>query len=201
MPEKEISFFATLINQYGIVNVAFSAVLVAFALSIPILLSWLKDGMKRKDEKKLLSVIISLSDEIKILAKQYNESISITMVEIIIENFLKNHSWALFDFIREIIEKNDIKNERSSIEYKIKMQIYLAFKSISNTLVKFKYKTKNLNEFVDRCAWETQINETIISIIYDDKLTCHKKIINVRTYLQTEFGNIHFLVMQDVTKY
>ncbi|MDD4970752.1 MAG: hypothetical protein PHT07_15100 [Paludibacter sp.] len=208
MPEKEINFFATLIHEYGIVNVSLSLLLVALALCIPIVLSWLRDSMKRKDEKKFLNVftgvsndIKTLANDIKILANQYNDSISIAQVEIILENFLKHHSGALFDFIRDIIEKNDLRNQRASIENNIKMQIYITFKAIDNALAKFKYKTKSLNEFVDRCTWETQINDTIIKIIYNNKLTTPKKIIDMKTYLKTEFGNIHFLIMQDINKY
>jgi hypothetical protein len=209
MPEKEISFFVTLIQQYGIVTVAFSVLIVAISISVPIMLTWIKDSMKRKEDKKvlnvlnekLLSVLNELSGEIKMLARQYSDSISMPQVEEIIENFLKHHSWALFDFVREIIEKNDIKNERPSIETKLKMHVYLTFKAIDNALAKFKYKAKGLNEFIDRCAWETQINDTVINTIYDDKVNAHKKIMNVRTYIKTEFGNIHFLIMQDVSKY
>lgn len=201
MPEREISFFATLIQQYGLFTVSFSVLIVSFALCVPILITWLKEGMKRRDEKRIYTVLNNLSIEIGILTRQYNESIPIGNVEIIIENFLKHHSWVLYDFIRDIIEKNDIKNERPTIEDKIKMQIFLTFKALENALVKFKYKTKGLNEFVDKSTWETQINETIIKMLYNDNLTSLKKIANIRTYLKTEFGNIHFLVMQDINKY
>jgi hypothetical protein len=201
LPEKEITFFAALLHQYGLVTVAYSILLVAVAFSILPLISWLKQTTQRKSDAKLVKILTDLSDEIKLLARQYNESISLPQVEILMENFLKHHCGALNDFIREILEKNDIINQRDSVEANIKMQIYITFKAVDNALAKFKYKTKSLNEFVDRCIWETQMNETVIKTVYDNKLTCAKKISNVRTYLKTEFGNIHFLVMQDVNKY
>jgi len=201
MPEHDISFFAALIQEFGVATVALSMLMFAIALSIPTLLTWLKDGMKRREDKKLLQAISDLSSEIKILARQYNESISLTMVETIVENILKHHSWSLFDFVHDVIEKNDIQNERSSIEDSLKMQVFITFKAIDNDLMKFKYKVKPLSDFLDRCTWEMQVNETIIKTIYDPKPSSAKKILNAKMYLRTEFGNIHFLMMQNINRY
>jgi hypothetical protein len=202
MEHDNVSLLAQLIEQYGIFKVVLAMVLSGIAVAFPILISYLKDIAKRKDEKKLFVILTTLGDDIKTIASQYSDSLSKQMVEILLERIYKNEYWIMFDFIREVIEKNDILSDKSGIESRIKMQVKITFKAIMNDLMKFKYKSRLLGDFLACGAWESEIYNTLIKSIFDTPtLTNEKKISNMKAYLSTEFGNIHFLTMQNINNF
>lgn len=202
METSNLSLIAELIEHYGILKVAVAMLLTGIAISFPIFISWLKELTKRKNENKLYELLLELGKEIKALTRQYSENISQQMVEILLEQTYQREFWALFDFIRGVIEKNDIENDKQGIEDRIRMEVKLAFKTITNDLVKFKYKNRNLTDFMACGDWEVEVYNTLIRSVFDqNKLLASKKISNLKMYLNTEFGNIHFLTMQNVNQF
>jgi hypothetical protein len=201
MQHDKLNFFAELVDKYGIIKVSISMLFAAIAITFPVFITWLKDLSRKSDEKKLFNILIQLGEDVKTIAKQYSESISISMSETLLETTYKKEFYILYDFVREIIEKNDINNDRESIEERIKMQIKVAFKAISNDLIKFKYKNRSLSDFLLHGTWEDQIYLTLSKAMFENKSPANKKITNVRSYLDTEFGNIHFLTMQNINNF
>jgi hypothetical protein len=202
MEHENISLFAKLIEQYGLLKVTASMLFAGLAISFPIAISWLKDLTRRKDEKRLFSILTELGEDIRTIASQYSDSLSKQMVEVLLESIYKKEFWALYDFIRDVIEKNDVENDRFGIEDRIKMQTKIAFKSISNDLMKFKYKSRCLADFLACGTWEAEISEVLIKAVFEaKKITVYKKIENMKSYLSVEFGNIHYFTMQNINKF
>jgi hypothetical protein len=201
MQHTEISLFAELIEKYGIIKVALSLLLAGIAISFPILISWLKELTKRGEEKKLYVILSQLSDNVKRLSLQYVDSISREMAEILLETFYRKEYWNIYDYIRGVIEKNDIENDRTGIEERLRMEIKIAFKALTNHLTKFKYRNRMLCEFLAVGTWENEIYSTLVKAIFETKAPTHRKIVNIKAYLNTEFDNILFLTMQNINNF
>lgn len=201
MQGDNVSLFAELIEKHGIIKVSFSLLLAGIAVSFPILISWLRDVTKRTDVKKLYTLLGEISENLKTLSSQYSDSLSKQMVEILLESFYRKEFYSVYEYIRGVIEKNDIENDRAGIEERMRMEIKIAFKAISNDLTKFKYKNRMLSEFLASGTWENEIYTVLDKAIFESKVQSHKKISNVRAYLNTEFGNILFLTMQNINNF
>jgi hypothetical protein len=202
MEHDNITFIAKLIEQYGILKVAASMLLAGFAIAFPILVSWLKDASKRKSENKLVSLLSQIAEDMKMLAQQYSDSLSVSMVEVLLENIYRKQFWELYDYARNVIEKNDVDNDRTGIEARIKMQTKIAFKAIENNLSKFRYKSRPLSEFMACGVWESEISTVVINGVFEvKKIVPAKRIYNMRASLNAEFDNIHFLTMQNINNF
>jgi hypothetical protein len=202
MDHDKISLLAQLIEKYGIFRTALATLLTGIGLSFPALIPLLKNFFQRSNDKKLFSILTTLGEDIRTIASQYSDSLSKQMVEILLERIYKHEFWILYDFMREVILKNDVETDKSGIETRIKMQAKLTFKAITNDLMKFKYKSRIVADFLACGAWEHEIYNTLIKVVFESKaLTTEKRISNMRSFLSTEFGNIHFLTMQNINNF
>lgn len=202
MENDNISLLAELIEKYGILKVAVSMMFAGAAIAFPILISWLKDVTKRKEDKKIYNLLITMGDNIKTIANQYSDSMSKQNIEILLEILFKHEFWSIYDYTRDIIEKNDVDNDRSGIEDRIKMQVKISFKTINNELIKFRYKNRLVTDFLACGSWEVEIYNTVIKSVFETKkIPPAKKVSNMKTLLSTEFGNFHFLTMQNINNF
>jgi hypothetical protein len=82
------------------------------------------------------------------------------------------------------------------------MQTKIAFKAIENNLSKFRYKNRPLSEFMACGVWEAEISTVMINGVFEvKKIVPAKRIHNIRASLDAEFGNIHFLTMQNINNF
>ena len=202
MDHDKISLLAQLIEKYGIFRTALATLLAGIGVAFPILMGFLKNYSQRSNDKKLFSILTTLGEDIRTIASQYSDSLSKQMVEILLERIYKHEFWILYDYMREVIIKNDIETDKAGIDARIKMQTRLTFKAITNDLMKFKYKSRIVADFLACGAWEHEIYNTLVKVVFESKaLTTEKRVSNMRSFLSTEFGNIHFLTMQNINNF
>lgn len=187
--DQEVSILAKLLEESGIAAFLIFIFGIAFIISTPIILLWVKESVKRKGEKNIYLLLRELTDKISILVNQYSDNISLPMVEAILTPILQNGRRELAMFVDDIISRNNLVEERQSIENRILMIIENIWKQNNTWLSKFKYKGVILSTFVND-TWKVQINKVIIRTIYDDCLKPEKRRKNVKTYLEIEFENI-----------
>lgn len=197
--EEEVSILAELLKAKGIAAFLVFIFGIAIAISIPIILLWIKENVKRKSEKNIYTLLRELTDKITILVNQYNENVSLPMIEAVLMPVLQNGRRELVYYIHEIIYKNNLEEEKSSIENRVRMVIDNIWKQNDAWLSKFKHKTISVSSFINS-TWKDEIYKVVMKTMYDICLTPEKRIANVSTYLVIEFDNIFHDAMKKMEK-
>ena len=197
--DKEISILSELLKSQGIGAFLIFILGITVIISIPIILLWIKESIKRKGEKNIYLLLRELTDKITILVNQYNENISLSMIEAILVPILQNGRRELTMFIDEIILKNNIIEERQSIENRILMVLQNIWKQNNTWLSKFKFKNLPVSSFIND-TWKNEIYKVVIKTLYDDCLSPDKKRKNLKTYLEIEFENIFHDSLKKIEK-
>jgi len=198
--KESISELAQLLKDVGMGNFVVFIFGITFLVASPILLTWLKESLKRKSEKQIYSLLRELTDKITILVNQYNENISLPACESAVYMACNNAMLEISCFIRDIIINNNIDSERASIENRIQMIINNQFKANDAHLAKFKYKGVSIAILINE-SWKTDIYKVVIRTIYDCQLNPPKKCKHIHDYLNIEFDNIFHTTIKKLEKF
>lgn len=200
MGEQDLSVLAELLKAKGIPAFLVFILGVSIIISIPIILLWIKESIKRKGEKNIYYLLRELTDKITILVNQYNENISLPMVEAILTPVLQNGRRELTMFIDDVLIRNNLEEEKASIENRILMVIENIWKQNDTWLSKFKYKGIFVSSFIN-LTWKDEIYKVIVKTIYDHCLSPDKRRNNVKKYLEIEFENIFHDALKRIEKH
>lgn len=197
---SSISELAQLLKEVGITNFVVFILGISFLITSPLMVSWVKDSLKRKNEKNIYNLLRELTDKISVLVNQYSENISLPACESAVEMACNNAMLYISCFIRDVIQNNNIDAERKSIENRVQMIIQNQFKTNDAHLAKFKYNGVLLAILINE-AWKSDIFKVIIKTLYDCELNPPKKCKHVHDYLKIEFENIFHTTMKKLEKY
>lgn len=197
---SSIKELALLLKDVGIANFVIFILGLSFLITSPMIISWVKDSVKRKNEKDIYNLLRELTDKISISVNKYSENISLPACESAVDMACNNAMLHISCFVRDMIQNNNIDSEKKSIENRVQMIINNQFKSNDAHLAKFKYNGVSLAILINE-AWKSDIYKVIIKTIYDCELIPPKKCKHVHDYLKIEFENIFHTTMKKLEKY
>jgi hypothetical protein len=197
---SDIETFAGVVKEYGPLNYFLAITAVAFIISLPSIISWIKAMTKRKEDEKLYVVLTELTEQIKVLVLQYTRSISYDMTQVIIESFLRNASNDINHFAKIIIEQNNLIANRDTIEARLHAEVANQLERLKTRLSLFEYKGHPLKSLVKE-QWKSSLAGLLIKIIYNPNMEGSKKVKDLEEFVNRNFDNFSYELLQELKTY
>lgn len=174
---------------------------------VPAVNNVIRDYVRDKREAKLHDIITNLAEmpklleDIKIIAlKRYTENISISMCETLLQPIMENSARFLIDVLQDMIEHNDLKSSRLTIEQDLHITIETIWAQNSGWLSKFKYKDHRISEAIND-KWKDELKIIIFNCLFETEKMNHRAIRRLNENIKTEFENIRFNVISVLQKF
>lgn len=173
--------------------------IISIGFSVPSIISIIKNRLKKKEEEDLYNVLRELASHIKVLVQQYSDSISYEQAQILVTSLFEIQRIQIDKFISDILNKNNLIENRRGIENRLRLEIGTEFDRIKDKLTLFDYKAKNLASFMQD-SWRNDMYEVCISILYDDKLDYEKRKSNLSEYFINTIDCLAFEFLRKLKK-